>query len=63
MEIWGPSGGYLAALALRAAGLCAEIPRPASYYCHFLASPEFDEVELASRCSSAAAARSRWRCG
>jgi acyl-CoA thioesterase len=46
-EIWGPSGGYLAALTLRAAGLCAEIPRPASYYCHFLASPEFDEVELA----------------
>ena len=32
-EIWGPSGGYLAALALRAAGDCAEIPRPASFYC------------------------------
>jgi acyl-CoA thioesterase len=46
-EIWGPSGGYLAALTLRAAGRCAEIQRPASYYCHFLASPEFDEVELA----------------
>jgi acyl-CoA thioesterase II len=46
-EIWGPSGGYLAALALRAAGRCAEIPRPASFYCHFLRSPEFDEVELA----------------
>jgi acyl-CoA thioesterase II len=45
-EIWGPSGGYLAALALRAAGKCAEIPRPASFYCHFLGSPEFDEVEL-----------------
>lgn len=46
-EIWGPSGGYLAALALRAAGHCAEIPRPASFYCHFLSSPAFDEVELA----------------
>jgi acyl-CoA thioesterase len=45
-EIWGPNGGYLAALALRAAGRCAEIPRPASFYCHFLSSPEFDEVEL-----------------
>lgn len=45
-EIWGPSGGYLAALALRAAGDCAEIPRPASFYCHFLSSPAFDEVEL-----------------
>jgi acyl-CoA thioesterase II len=45
-EIWGPSGGYLAAIALRAAGNCAEIPRPASFYCHFLRSPDFDDVEL-----------------
>jgi acyl-CoA thioesterase len=45
-EIWGPNGGYLAAIALRAAGRCAEIPRPASFYCHFLSSPGFDEVEL-----------------
>jgi acyl-CoA thioesterase II len=45
-EIWGPSGGYLAALALRAAGLCADIPRPASFYCHFLSSPAFEQVEL-----------------
>lgn len=45
-EIWGPSGGYLAAIALRAAGHCAQIPRPASFYCHFLSSPTFDEVEL-----------------
>jgi acyl-CoA thioesterase len=45
-EIWGPSGGYLAAIALRAAGRCAQIPRPASFYCHFLSSPDFDDVEL-----------------
>jgi acyl-CoA thioesterase len=45
-EIWGPSGGYLAAIALRAAGAGAEIPRPAGFYCHFLSSPAFDEVEL-----------------
>jgi acyl-CoA thioesterase II len=45
-EIWGPSGGYLAAIALRAAGRCAEIPRPASFYCHFLSSPAFEQVEL-----------------
>jgi acyl-CoA thioesterase len=45
-EIWGPSGGYLAAIALRAAGRCAQIPRLVSFYCHFLSSPEFDEVEL-----------------
>lgn len=46
-EIWGPSGGYLAAIALRAAGKRAQIPRPASFYCHFLSSPDFDEVDLA----------------
>jgi len=45
-ELWGPSGGYLAAIALRAAGLGAEIPRPASFYCHFLSVPAFEEVEL-----------------
>jgi acyl-CoA thioesterase II len=48
-EIWGPSGGYLAAIALRAAGLEAQIPRPASIYCHFLSSPEFAEVDLSVR--------------
>lgn len=46
-EIWGPSGGYLAALALRAAGLRAEIAKPASFYCQFLRSPAFARVELA----------------
>jgi acyl-CoA thioesterase len=45
-EIWGPNGGYLAAIALRAAGSVAEIPQPASFYCHFLDSPAFDAVEL-----------------
>src|SRR5580692_6612905 len=45
-EIWGPNGGYLAAIALRAAGEVAEIERPASFYCHFLSSPAFDVVEL-----------------
>jgi acyl-CoA thioesterase II len=44
--IWGPNGGYLAALALRAAGSCAEIGQPASIYCQFLSSPDFDRVEL-----------------
>jgi acyl-CoA thioesterase len=46
-EIWGPSGGYLAAIALRAGGLEAHIPRPASFYCHFLSSPEFADIDLA----------------
>ena len=28
-------------------------PRPASFYCHFLSSPDFDEVELAVRDAAA----------
>jgi acyl-CoA thioesterase II len=45
-EIWGPNGGYLAAIALRAAGAVAQIRQPASFYCHFLSSPSFDAVQL-----------------
>jgi acyl-CoA thioesterase len=45
-EIWGPNGGYLGAIALRAAGRLAEIQRPVSFYCHFLSSPASAEVEL-----------------
>ena len=44
--IWGPNGGYLAALALRAGGACAAIPRPVSFYCHFLSVARFEPVEL-----------------
>jgi acyl-CoA thioesterase-2 len=45
-EIWGPNGGYLAAIALRAAGMVAQIQKPASFYCHFLSSPAFEAVQL-----------------
>jgi acyl-CoA thioesterase len=45
-EIWGPNGGYLAAIALRAAGERAEIRQPRSFYCHFLSSPAFAAVQL-----------------
>jgi acyl-CoA thioesterase-2 len=45
-RIWGPNGGYLASLALRAVGREAKIPRPASIHCHFLAVGRFAEVEL-----------------
>lgn len=45
-EIWGPNGGYLAAIALRAAGEVAEIARPRSFYCHFLSSPAFGPVDV-----------------
>jgi len=45
-EIWGPNGGYVAAIALRAAGREASIPRPVSFAGHFLASARFEPVDL-----------------
>lgn len=35
-DFWTPNGGYLSALALRAAQAESELPRPAAYYCHYL---------------------------
>jgi acyl-CoA thioesterase II len=45
-EVWGPNGGYLAAIALRAAGLEAKIKRPASFSGHFLRVARFEPVDL-----------------
>ena len=45
-EIWGPNGGYVAAIALRAAGRESEIARPASFSGHFLGRAEFAPVDL-----------------
>jgi len=48
-EIWGPNGGYLSAIALRAAG--AVVPaghRPASYSCQYLAVGAFEDVEISA---------------
>jgi acyl-CoA thioesterase-2 len=45
-EIWGPEGGYVAAIALRAAGQASPFARPASFYCHYLAVAEFAPVDL-----------------
>ena len=45
-EIWGPMGGYVAAVALRAAGAHAGIGRPASFFCHFLSVAAFDDVDV-----------------
>jgi acyl-CoA thioesterase len=44
--VWGPNGGYLAAIALRAGMAESRLPRPASFQCHFLASGEFGPVQL-----------------
>jgi acyl-CoA thioesterase len=45
-EIWGPNGGYLATIALRAAGRVARIPRVASLHAHYLRAARFEAVEL-----------------
>jgi acyl-CoA thioesterase len=45
-KIWGPNGGYVAAIALRAAGAEARIPRPVAFAAHYLSMARFEEVEL-----------------
>src|SRR5262245_45819237 len=45
-EIWGPKGGYVAAVALRAAGAFTALQRPATFAGHFLNVAEFDDVNL-----------------
>jgi acyl-CoA thioesterase len=47
--VWGPNGGYLAAIALRSAMAESRLPRPASFQCHFLAIGAFEPVEIAVR--------------
>ena len=44
--MWGPNGGYVAAIALRAALAESRLPRPASFHCQFLAVGEFAPVEV-----------------
>lgn len=46
-EIWGPNGGYVAAIALRAAGAAVPLRRPASFAAHFLSVAAFGAVDLA----------------
>lgn len=45
-EIWGPMGGYVAAVALRAAGAVSPFARPASFFCQYLSVAAFDTVDL-----------------
>lgn len=44
--LWGPSGGYLAALALRAAGEATTFPRPVSFACQFLSRANFAPARI-----------------
>lgn len=44
--IWTPNGGFLASLALRAAGAETSLPLPAAITCHYLNVPELGVIEL-----------------
>src|SRR5262245_12633045 len=45
-RVWGPNGGYVAAIALRAAGAEARIPRPVAFAAHFVSIARFEPVEI-----------------
>lgn len=45
-NVWGPNGGYVASVCLRAAGAATGFARPATIACHYLTVARFDEVEL-----------------
>lgn len=45
--VWGPYGGYVGTIALRAGLAESRFSRPASFQCHFLTVGEFGPVELA----------------
>jgi len=45
-EIWGPCGGYIAAVLLRAAGAHTALRHPATLAVHFLGVAAFDDVEI-----------------
>jgi acyl-CoA thioesterase II len=45
-EIWGPMGGYVAACALRAAGVESTHPLPATFSCHYLGVARFEPVDI-----------------
>jgi len=48
-EIWGPNGGYVAVIALRAASAATDLRRPASFVAHFVGVADFAPVELSVR--------------
>ena len=45
-DIWGPQGGYVAAVALRAAGAETAFPRPATFSCHYLRRAKAGPVQI-----------------
>lgn len=45
-DIWGPNGGYVAVIALRAMAAESALKRPVSFSCSFLSPGKYDAVEL-----------------
>ncbi len=45
--LWGPAGGFLTAIALRAVGEATEFNRPVSLSCQFLSVAQFAPVQIA----------------
>ena len=45
-EIWGPMGGYIASVALRAIGAASPTTTPASFSCLYLGVAAFDAVDI-----------------
>jgi acyl-CoA thioesterase-2 len=45
-NVWGPNGGYLAAIALRAVGAEAAVRRPATFAAHYLSVARFAPVDV-----------------
>lgn len=44
--LWGPAGGYVSAVALRAAGAASVFRRPISYACQYVSFAKFEAVDL-----------------
>lgn len=44
--LWGPAGGFLCALAMRAVGETTAFTRPVSFACQYLAVGRFEAVDL-----------------
>ena len=44
--LWGPAGGYVSSIALRAAGAHSRFRRPASYTCNYLAVATFAPIDI-----------------
>jgi acyl-CoA thioesterase II len=44
--LWGPAGGYVSTIALRAAGDHSRFGRPASYSCSYLGVADFGPVDI-----------------